>query len=923
MRRHIAYALGLIGMQSSALLALALAQPLYSAEWIFALILVPMVLGMLPLGLGLTEKGRDRVARVLHPIIAVLGLATCAACFLYDDRASLGFVFPLGLIGLNLTLPRERAVAFIVVACGALLMPLSAGNDIVLLLITLIYVFSLLLHLSGAFFRAMEEKDGRYFVAPAPGNARLIALTYVWTTLVAGAGGTALSWVIGETRAHPFSIELPAGGLLFNTAGLGADGDPLLSGGDQRLLSSLTGRLKGNTGQTGAGGAQSSEGRISHPSQGSKQDQDSQGSKGNPSTATQPGPAAAGAGASSTSVAQGGQAGQSGSAQAANAAASASAASAAGRQVQTGDGGHPAMAASESDFALIKVPADLPLLDDCGMVVAFPSSNPALRAVQPPVQRSAVLKVPVGFGLYLRQRAYGDYDAVRGAWNCDKPHLSLKPEGGRTFEIDGEGRHAGYTRTVTVLKEIGPYVPAPMRPRRLVLPLERLEVSESHALRAPKPLAPGQSYAVTWLEGSWHGDPPRPAAQDEKDTHDTSFLDVPAGLRGYLQAYLDSNFADGWGDQLQAGDKLEKHFRERFTHSLAHLRTAQEQGAHVDPVMRVLAEHRGHAEELATAFVLMARQLNMPARVVTGYVADRPLISGNQCCEVHQLDAHAWAEVRIGISWTVFDPSGFHGPPNNADLRPEKLTWRGYLESLDRLATAYDQTLPGFPGEPTAWVRNSTEDERQLLKLWHLYLWADKNWPWMLLAALAALGVLAMLPIPFRRLRYAWQVARQRDPRERVLAMYRQVERVSRARGVRRVAGEHHVAYLARCALRWPDWTTPLQTIADAFSLARYSPAPVDAAMVAEVNSAARSILFTRPREAPPPEPAPREERHDSSAPEAAADATKAEADLPQAEAAVAGSSEQMSFFAEAKARLIRYANEPDPAPQRRRRRRS
>jgi hypothetical protein len=863
MRRHLAYALGLIGMESSALIALALSQPLYSAEWICALVLVPVVLGMLPLGLGLTEKGRDRVARLLHPLIAVLGLGICAACFVFEDRASLGFVFPIGLIGLNLTLPRERAVAFIALACGSLLLPLSAGNDLVLLLVTLLYVFSLLLHLSGAFFRAMEQKDARHFIAPAPGHGRLIAITYLWTTALAVTGGAGLSWAVGETRAHPFSIDLPAGGLLFNTAGVGADGEPLLSSGGQRLLSALAGKLKGESSQSGAG-SQVSEGRIS------------QGSK---SAGAGPGPAGEGA-AQNDQSSNAGQA-QPGGAAPAQGGAPSGASDAAGGGAGTGNGmgnragngggraagqgpgggAAGASAAVHADVRLIKTDPHAPQGQVCGLDIGFPESNPALREVMSPLHRSGVIKVPVGFALYLRQRVYGDYDIALGRWACDKPHLVLQPQNERLFRIDYPGNSHGYSRNLTVLKQIGPWIPAPLRPRELAMRLPGIEVSESHALRAPRPLRQGDLYSVNWLEGAWGGNPPRPTAEDAQDPRLSTFLDVPASLRRPLQDYLDRNFGP-WGDQLAAGSALEAHFRTRYQHTLAHLRTAKQEAgaAPADPVLRVLAERRGHAEELATAFVLMARMLDMPARLATGYVANRASVSSTECCEVHQIDAHAWAEVRIGNSWTTFDPARFRPPPNNADFPAGRTAWRGYLENLDLVATAYDQTLPGFPDEPTAWVRNSTEEERRLLKLWHGYLWLDGHWPWLLAGACAVLVCLSLARRPLNWLRYEWQLLRLRDPRRRVLMMYAHVERVSRMRGVRRLPGEHHVAYLARCALRWPDWKAALGLISDAFSLARYGPAPVDAALAARVNQAARGIIFSWPRTARPG-PQPRQER--------------------------------------------------------------
>jgi hypothetical protein len=64
----------------------------------------------------------------------------------------------------------------------------------------------------------------------------------------------------------------------------------------------------------------------------------------------------------------------------------------------------------------------------------------------------------------------------------------------------------------------------------------------------------------------------------------------------------------------------------------------------------------GYAEQHAAAFAVMARSLNFPTRVVTGYLLRRKSSSG--LYTVWTSDAWAWDEVDLaGAGWTMFDPT--------------------------------------------------------------------------------------------------------------------------------------------------------------------------------------------------------------------------------------------------------------------------
>ncbi len=82
---------------------------------------------------------------------------------------------------------------------------------------------------------------------------------------------------------------------------------------------------------------------------------------------------------------------------------------------------------------------------------------------------------------------------------------------------------------------------------------------------------------------------------------------------------------------------------------------------------------RGYCEHYASAFVVLMRALDIPARVVTGYQGGE-INPVDGILEVRQRDAHAWAEVWIvGEGWQRVDPT--------AAVAPERIE-RGAAEAL-------------------------------------------------------------------------------------------------------------------------------------------------------------------------------------------------------------------------------------------------
>ena len=123
--------------------------------------------------------------------------------------------------------------------------------------------------------------------------------------------------------------------------------------------------------------------------------------------------------------------------------------------------------------------------------------------------------------------------------------------------------------------------------------------------------------------------------------------------------------------------RFEQWIRQGFVYTLQPLPLGQDS---VDDFL--FQTQQGFCEHFASSFVVFARAAGIPARVVTGYQGGE-LASDGDYLLVHQMDAHAWAEVWIDGQWLPVDPTGA--------VAPERI--QGGL----REAMANDLTLLGEP----------------------------------------------------------------------------------------------------------------------------------------------------------------------------------------------------------------------------------
>lgn len=251
-----------------------------------------------------------------------------------------------------------------------------------------------------------------------------------------------------------------------------------------------------------------------------------------------------------------------------------------------------------------------------------------------------------------------------------------------------------------------------------------------------------------------------------------------------------------------------------------------------NPVDGFLFEtRRGFCEHYASAFVVLLRAAGIPARVVTGYQGGSINPNGNYMI-VRQSDAHAWAEALVDGQWRRFDPT--------AAVAPSRIQMGlgGSVPDTDpvpMLARLDDSFLKSFQLSWDAinhdWRRNvigfNFDRQRALWREWKLNVLA----PWQVTAiviAIAATWVGALLGW------LAWRRRRQ----DRARALYDAMcARLARA-GLPRAAYEGPLAYAARAAARWPEFTGAFGIIGDSYAALRYGPVAAHADTTLERASA-------------------------------------------------------------------------------------
>jgi transglutaminase-like putative cysteine protease len=202
-----------------------------------------------------------------------------------------------------------------------------------------------------------------------------------------------------------------------------------------------------------------------------------------------------------------------------------------------------------------------------------------------------------------------------------------------------------------------------------------------------RPARAGRRYTVEW----------RPDAPADSTSLGVVALEVEA-RQHYLQVpTLSKEFhglvrelaPEGTVSVAETASVVESHFKNAYGYTLNTPPRRRD-----DPLEDFLFETRaGHCEHFATAMVMVLRALDVPSRVVTGFLRGEANDVGNFEV-VRREDAHAWVEVfeqRRG--WLTFDPT----PSAPSSVQPRRFAF--VTKSIDSLRMLWDMYVITFDYE--------------------------------------------------------------------------------------------------------------------------------------------------------------------------------------------------------------------------------
>ena len=113
---------------------------------------------------------------------------------------------------------------------------------------------------------------------------------------------------------------------------------------------------------------------------------------------------------------------------------------------------------------------------------------------------------------------------------------------------------------------------------------------------------------------------------------------------------------------------------------------------------------KGYCDYFASAMVVMARSLGLPARLATGYLVQAPNEEGVQI--IHQINSHAWAEVYFeGYGWVEFEPTAAFASPHAPGAPGELAAAPPRLPDADsNPPPASELEQPGWIGTFWPWI---------------------------------------------------------------------------------------------------------------------------------------------------------------------------------------------------------------------------
>lgn len=272
----------------------------------------------------------------------------------------------------------------------------------------------------------------------------------------------------------------------------------------------------------------------------------------------------------------------------------------------------------------------------------------------------------------------------------------------------------------------------------------------------------GKSYSLTAIEPDL-----TPAALSRAGRAQfelgTRYTRLPSNLPDIVKR-LATEVTKGRPSDFHRAVALQNWFQREFTYS-----TDIAPGNGNDELVEFLSEggRTGYCEQFASAMAVMARTLDIPARVAVGFLEAEPVEGDDDVFEFSTRDMHAWPELYFeGFGWVMFEPT----PVDRTNNVPEytRNIGSGPIPSELPSNTA-PTTRPSPTAVPTGPDANAEEDESDQGQ--------GSGLPLLPIAgggvALLALVGLALLPRTLRRRRTTARWRQTTNPAETAWAELR------------------------------------------------------------------------------------------------------------------------------------------------------
>lgn len=261
----------------------------------------------------------------------------------------------------------------------------------------------------------------------------------------------------------------------------------------------------------------------------------------------------------------------------------------------------------------------------------------------------------------------------------------LKPPGANEFlYVWGQADRPGTLMTIHPRPEIPVRVFAPLETQAVYAPVERLSLSE-HQTASSGDLAGGLGYRA-WV-------PRSPPTSSAPDADLLSRCLAPPDVLDPRVAQLAGQILAGRQTAQEKIRAVTDYLTTHYTYSLS---IAVPRGA--DPLAHFLLEAKAaHCEYFASAAAVLLRQGGVPARYVTGFVAQRYNDVG-RCWYARNGDAHAWVEAWDDAArrWVTVEATPPDGRPGHDARSWLANLWDYVLFRLQQLREAVN--LRGWAG---------------------------------------------------------------------------------------------------------------------------------------------------------------------------------------------------------------------------------